>query len=384
MDCITSITPRRNSITTSSSCRSGRWPALPSIGAARRVDRALAAARAGDRMSLWAKYFVVVLAVPLALFLLLDRDARKTLATPGPYVARGGRARHDGAASRLAGAERFPALRLCRASRVAVARADRPRLASVAVCGRSGVLPDPVAADRAAAVYPAAREPPAACATHSTAASSPGWRSGRWRRCWRCPPSAVAAPWRCGAIRSGCSSACGWCSSRAARSTTIRLTRVVVTWAVVFGCLAARFHRQLRGAAKLRSPLSRGFLSRRRARPRNVAALSRRDRPADRLCDRQHVGRRQCRPLCARTPARADRRQAGAGAVDRPRRSASEGGGRGMDGRRSERRAAGSYRRSPSTPRCSRRSRCTTAAAMRRSKSAGRSSSRGRPTPAGA
>ncbi len=38
-------------------------------------------------MSLWAKYFVVVLAVPLALFILLDRDARKTLATPGPYLA---------------------------------------------------------------------------------------------------------------------------------------------------------------------------------------------------------------------------------------------------------------------------------------------------------
>ena len=38
-------------------------------------------------MSLWAKYFVVVLAVPLALFVLLNRDARKSLATPGPYVA---------------------------------------------------------------------------------------------------------------------------------------------------------------------------------------------------------------------------------------------------------------------------------------------------------
>jgi 4-amino-4-deoxy-L-arabinose transferase-like glycosyltransferase len=38
-------------------------------------------------MSVWAKYFVVVLAVPLALFVLLDRDARKSLATPGPYVA---------------------------------------------------------------------------------------------------------------------------------------------------------------------------------------------------------------------------------------------------------------------------------------------------------
>src|SRR5690242_20797343 len=38
-------------------------------------------------MSLWAKYFVVVLAIPLAMFLVVDRDARRALATPGPYVA---------------------------------------------------------------------------------------------------------------------------------------------------------------------------------------------------------------------------------------------------------------------------------------------------------
>jgi 4-amino-4-deoxy-L-arabinose transferase-like glycosyltransferase len=38
-------------------------------------------------LALWAKYFVVVLAVPLALFVVFDRDARKALATPGPYVA---------------------------------------------------------------------------------------------------------------------------------------------------------------------------------------------------------------------------------------------------------------------------------------------------------
>lgn len=38
-------------------------------------------------LSLWAKYFVVVLAVPLAAFLLFDRQARPALATPGPYVA---------------------------------------------------------------------------------------------------------------------------------------------------------------------------------------------------------------------------------------------------------------------------------------------------------
>jgi 4-amino-4-deoxy-L-arabinose transferase-like glycosyltransferase len=38
-------------------------------------------------MALWAKYFVVMLAAPLVLFALFDRDARKILATPGPYAA---------------------------------------------------------------------------------------------------------------------------------------------------------------------------------------------------------------------------------------------------------------------------------------------------------
>jgi hypothetical protein len=38
-------------------------------------------------ISLWAKYFVVVLVAPMALFVLVDRDARETLATPGPYIA---------------------------------------------------------------------------------------------------------------------------------------------------------------------------------------------------------------------------------------------------------------------------------------------------------
>jgi hypothetical protein len=38
-------------------------------------------------LALWAKYFVIVLAVPMALFLLLDRDARGALATIGPWLA---------------------------------------------------------------------------------------------------------------------------------------------------------------------------------------------------------------------------------------------------------------------------------------------------------
>jgi hypothetical protein len=39
--------------------------------------------------ALWAKYFVVVLVLPLAVFLCLDPAARRTLTTPGPYVASG-------------------------------------------------------------------------------------------------------------------------------------------------------------------------------------------------------------------------------------------------------------------------------------------------------
>ena len=38
-------------------------------------------------LALWAKYFVVVLALPLGLFVAFDRDARRSLMTPGPYVA---------------------------------------------------------------------------------------------------------------------------------------------------------------------------------------------------------------------------------------------------------------------------------------------------------
>jgi len=37
--------------------------------------------------ALWAKYFVVVLAVPYVLFMLFDREARRAFATPGPWLA---------------------------------------------------------------------------------------------------------------------------------------------------------------------------------------------------------------------------------------------------------------------------------------------------------
>jgi hypothetical protein len=37
--------------------------------------------------ALWAKYFVVMLALPMALFVLIDAQSRRSLRTPGPYVA---------------------------------------------------------------------------------------------------------------------------------------------------------------------------------------------------------------------------------------------------------------------------------------------------------
>src|SRR5947209_6852343 len=38
-------------------------------------------------LAFWAKYFVVALGLPLALFMLIDPRARRHLATPGPYLA---------------------------------------------------------------------------------------------------------------------------------------------------------------------------------------------------------------------------------------------------------------------------------------------------------
>jgi len=38
-------------------------------------------------LAFWAKYFVVILGLPFALFMLIDARARRSLATPGPYLA---------------------------------------------------------------------------------------------------------------------------------------------------------------------------------------------------------------------------------------------------------------------------------------------------------
>ena len=171
-------------------------------------------------LSLWAKYFVAVLAIPLALFVLFDRDARQTLKTPGPYIA-----------IAVALVTMAPHLVwLVQNDFLPFAYAEHRALPSrglidhvwhpLQFADQPVVLLASLAADRGAAVLSAPRAKRAAgraaMPTPSTAASSRCSRSGRWRRCWRCPPSPAAAPWRCGAIRSGCSSACGSCSAPAA------------------------------------------------------------------------------------------------------------------------------------------------------------------------
>jgi hypothetical protein len=90
-------------------------------------------------LALWAKYFVIVLALPLALFVVADRDARRTLATPG---------------SRLAGAERLLAVPVRRRTRAAQARLVRPRVAAAAVRDRPVRLPVAGVAHRGPAGVP--------------------------------------------------------------------------------------------------------------------------------------------------------------------------------------------------------------------------------------
>ena len=100
-----------------------------------------------------------------------------------------------------------------------------------------------------------------------------------------------------------------------------RLARVPLTWAIVFAGLALAFIANYAVLPhydhRYRAVFFPGGDLGRELSQRYRAATGQ----ADRLCDRQHVGRRQCRALCAEPSARAGRRQAGARAVDRPRRS---------------------------------------------------------------
>ena len=350
---------------TSSSCRSGRWPVTPSIArcaAGRRSTGCCSGWRSA--LSLWAKYFVAVLAIPMALFVLIDRDARKCLATPGPYIAIAvalvvmaphlvwlvqndflpfGYAEHRAVLPRglidhvwhplqFAISQLFfliPSLLIAAPLFWPRARAGEAPLAAKAD-----------AFDRRIVTLLAFG--PMATVLALSAVSGRGtvamWGYPLW-------------------LFLGL-----WIVLTARRALDVPLGRLTLTWAIVFSGLALafianydvlpRFDHRYRAVFFPGGDLGRDI----------VATLPRHHRKTDRLRDRQHVGRRQCRALRAEPSARADRRQAGARALDRSQRPA-RARRAWWCGRRAIRT---SFRRScarlPPTPRCSRRSRCPTGA----------------------
>ena len=161
--------------------------------------------------ALWAKYFVVMLAAPFALFLLFDRQARRALATPGPWLALGVALLIALPHADLARSHRFSAVRLCRAPRRAGARLVRSHPASGGVYRQPDLLPAAVAAlspRRCCGRGPKARGEIAADAFDRRIVTLIGVRAPAPRRS-RWPLRADAAPSPCGAIRCGCSSDSG-------------------------------------------------------------------------------------------------------------------------------------------------------------------------------
>ena len=152
----------------------------------------------------------------------------------------------------------------------------------------------------------------------------------------------------------------------------LRLGRMVTIWAIVFSCLALafianyavlpHFDHRYRAVFFPGSDLARELSDRYHAVTGKAPAY----------VIGTHVGRRQCRALCAEPSARADRRQTGARALDRSDRFENARRAGGVDRRRSQGHAGGIAQRSPPTPRCSRRSCSRICAATTSPMSAGR------------
>ena len=323
---------------------------------------------------------------PLALFVLIDRDARKTLATPGPYIAL--------AAALITMAPHL--VWLVRNDFLPFAYAEHRALPSrglidhvwhplqFAISQLFFLIPSLLIA--LPLFYPRARagEPPVAASADAFDRRIVTWLAFG-------PMATVLAL----SALSGRGTVAMWgyplwlflglwivLTARRALDG-MRLARVLATWAIVFTCLALafianyavlpQFDHRYRAVFFPGGDLGREISQRYRAVTGQTAGL----------CDRHHVGRRQCRALCAGASARVDRRQAATRAVDRPQRS-QEHAARWWCGPPAIftpcRLSSGP---SPPTPRCSRRSCCTTGAATRASMSAGRSCCRGLPTPAG-
>ena len=279
-------------------------------------------------IALWAKYFVVVLAAPLALFALVDRDARKCLATPGPYVATlvalliasphvWWLVQNDFLPFRYADARAV-------ASRGWIDHIWHPLQFAIGqfafmlpalIIAIPLVLPRGEKAGGAADAFDrrivtVLAFGPALTVIALSLVSGRGtiamWGYPLWMflGLW-----AVLVPGRA--------------------LDRLRFVKVATTWAIVFAIFAAVFIAS--DHANLRRPLSRGVLSRRQTWHGIVDALPRADAASVDLRDRLDVGWRQRRALFAGSPARLDRRPAEPCALDRSRRHAGEGRGDRLD-----------------------------------------------------
>ena len=278
--------------------------------------------------ALWAKYFVIVLAAPYALFMLFDREARRALATPGPWLALAialliasphvmwlfqtdflpfAYASHRAAPVRgwfdhilhpamFAGSQIFFAL----PSLFIAAGLFWPKAKATPLPGR--LVADTF--DRRIVTLLALGPGLATIALIAV--------SGRGAvAMWGYPLWLYLGLWIVMAARAPLDAA------RAVGNHE----------------LADRYqlHRQLCGAAVFRPPLPRCVVSRRQARRRADTALSHSDRRTAALCRRLDVGRWQSRALFAGPAAGLDRRRAATHAMDRSQRFAQQRRRRGVD-----------------------------------------------------
>ena len=253
-------------------------------------------------LALWAKYFVVVLAAPLALFLLFDRDARKALATPGPWIALAVAllvmaphllwlVRNDFLPFAYASARAAPSRGLL----------DHVLHPVVFAVGQLGFLL-PALLIAAALVWP---RPKADEAAADVAAKADAF-DRRIVTLLAFGPAAITIALSALTGR-GAIAMWGyplwlflglWIVLYAPAAIDARATRAhgdVMGRGIRAVC--ARLRRQLFGAGDARPSLSRGVLSRRSAGRRTRAALSRRHRPAARLRDRRTCGTAATSPI---------------------------------------------------------------------------------------
>ena len=285
--------------------------------------------------ALWAKYFVVVLAAPYALFLLFDPKARRALATPGPWLTTG-----------LALLIALPHLLWLFQNDFIPFHYAEHRAAPVRGWFDHVVHPAFFAASQLFFLLPT-----------FFIAGALLWRQKRHGEIAadafdRRIVTVLAFGPAIATIALGVASGRGaiamwgyplWLFLGLWIVMTLRplldraqIARVGAAWAAVFTLFALVFLVNYTVLPRFDHRYYAEFYPGDKLGQILTAALPRRDRKAAALCHRLDVGRRQSRPLFAGPAACADRRRTGARAVDRSCRSAQGWRGRGVDAERSE------------------------------------------------